>query len=45
LLTQLQVTTQKLDQLVAQLQSSWFLGGAAAQPQKPNQFSPSQVLP
>jgi phospholipid/cholesterol/gamma-HCH transport system substrate-binding protein len=45
LLTQLQVTTQKLDQLVAQLQSSWVLGGAAAQPQKPNQFSPSQVLP
>ena len=27
LLTQLQVTIQKLDQLVAQLQRSWLLGG------------------
>lgn len=45
LLTQLQVTIQKLDQLVAQMQKSWLLGGAAAQPQEPTQFSPSQVLP
>jgi phospholipid/cholesterol/gamma-HCH transport system substrate-binding protein len=45
LLTQLQVTIQKLDQLVAQLRSSWLLGGGAAQPQEPKQFSPSQVLP
>jgi len=45
LLTQLQVTIQKLDQLVAQLQRSWLLGGGAAQPQPPKQFSPSQVLP
>ena len=46
LLTQLQVTIQKLDQLVAQLRSSWLLGGGGAgQPQKPEQFSPSQVLP
>jgi len=45
LLTQLQVTIQKLDQLVAQLQRSWLLGGGGAQPQQPNQFSPSQVLP
>jgi phospholipid/cholesterol/gamma-HCH transport system substrate-binding protein len=44
LLTQLQVTIQKLDQLVAQLQRSWLLGGGA-QPQEPKQFSPSQVLP
>ena len=45
LLTQLQVTIQKLDQLVAQLQRSWLLGGGGAQPQEPKQFSPSQVLP
>ena len=45
LLTQLQVTVQQLDQLVAQLRSSWLLGGGAAQPQEPKQFSPSQVLP
>ena len=45
LLTQLQVTVQKLDQLVAQLQRSWLLGGGGAQPQSPTQFSPSQVLP
>jgi phospholipid/cholesterol/gamma-HCH transport system substrate-binding protein len=45
LLTQLQVTIQKLDQLVAQLQRSWLLGGGGAQPQAPTQFSPSQVLP
>lgn len=45
LLTQLQVTIQKLDQLVAQVQRSWLLGGGAAQPQQPSQFSPSQVLP
>jgi phospholipid/cholesterol/gamma-HCH transport system substrate-binding protein len=45
LLTQLQVTIQQLDQLMAQLRSSWLLGGGAAQPQKPEQFSPSQVLP
>jgi phospholipid/cholesterol/gamma-HCH transport system substrate-binding protein len=44
LLSQLQVTIQKLDQLVAQLQRSWLLGGGA-QPQEPKQFSPSQVLP
>jgi phospholipid/cholesterol/gamma-HCH transport system substrate-binding protein len=44
LLTQLQVTIQKLDQLVAQLQRSWLLGGGG-QPQAPTQFSPSQVLP
>jgi phospholipid/cholesterol/gamma-HCH transport system substrate-binding protein len=45
LLTQLQVTIQKLEQLVAQLQRSWLLGGGGAQPQAPTQFSPSQVLP
>jgi len=45
LLTQLQVTIQQLDQLVAQLRSSWLLGGGPAQPQQPKQFSPSQVLP
>lgn len=45
LLTQLQVTIQKLDQLITQLRSSWLLGGGAAQPQQPQQFSPSQVLP
>lgn len=45
LLTQLQVTIQKLDQLVAQLQRSWLLGGGGTQPQEPKQFSPSQVLP
>lgn len=45
LLTQLQVTIQKLDQLVVQLQRSWLLGGGGAQPQEPKQFSPSQVLP
>jgi phospholipid/cholesterol/gamma-HCH transport system substrate-binding protein len=45
LLTQLQVTIQKLDQLVVQLRSSWLLGGTAAQPQQPKNFSPSQVLP
>ena len=45
LMTQLQVTIQKLDQLVAQLQRSWLLGGGGAQPQGPKQFSPSQVLP
>lgn len=45
LLTQLQVTIQQLDQLVAQLRNSWLLGGGAAQPQQPKQFSPSQVLP
>ena len=45
LLTQLQVSIQKLDQLVAQLQKSWLLGGGAVQPQEPKQFSPSQVLP
>ena len=45
LLTQLQVTIQKLDQLVAQLQRSWLLGGGGAQPQEPKQFSPSQELP
>jgi phospholipid/cholesterol/gamma-HCH transport system substrate-binding protein len=45
LLTQLQVTVQKLDQLATQLRSSWLLGGGAAQPQAPKQFSPSQVLP
>jgi phospholipid/cholesterol/gamma-HCH transport system substrate-binding protein len=45
LLSQLQVTIQKLDQLVGQLRSSWLLGGGAAQPQEPKQFSPSQVLP
>ena len=46
LLTQLQVTIQKLDQLVAQVQRSWLLGGGGgAQPQQPSQFSPSQVLP
>jgi len=45
LLTQLQVTIQKLDQLVEQLQRSWLLGGGGAQPQEPKQFSPSQVLP
>jgi phospholipid/cholesterol/gamma-HCH transport system substrate-binding protein len=45
LLTQLQVTVQKLDQLATQLRSSWLLGGGAAQPQEPKQFSPSQVLP
>jgi phospholipid/cholesterol/gamma-HCH transport system substrate-binding protein len=45
LLTQLQVTVQQLDQLVAQLRSSWLLGGGPAQPQEPKQFSPSQVLP
>ena len=43
LLTQLQVTIQQLDGLVAQLRSSWLLGGGAAQPQEPKQFSPSQV--
>ena len=41
----LKVTIQKLDQLVAQLQRSWLLGGGGAQPQEPKQFSPSQVLP
>jgi phospholipid/cholesterol/gamma-HCH transport system substrate-binding protein len=45
LLTQLQVTIKSLDQLVAQLQRSWLLGGGGAQPQEPTQFSPSQVLP
>jgi phospholipid/cholesterol/gamma-HCH transport system substrate-binding protein len=45
LLTQLQVTIKSLDQLVAQLQRSWLLGGGGAQPQEPKQFSPSQVLP
>jgi phospholipid/cholesterol/gamma-HCH transport system substrate-binding protein len=45
LLTQLQVTVAQLDQLVMQLRSSWLLGGGAAQPQEPKQFSPSQVLP
>jgi phospholipid/cholesterol/gamma-HCH transport system substrate-binding protein len=45
LLTQLQVTIKSLDQLVAQLQRSWLLGGGGAQPQQPTQFSPSQVLP
>jgi len=45
LLTQLQVTIQKLDQLITQVRSSWLLGGGAAQPQEPKQFSPSQVLP
>jgi phospholipid/cholesterol/gamma-HCH transport system substrate-binding protein len=45
LLTQLQLTIQQLDQLVAQLRNSWLLGGGAAQPQQPKQFSPSQVLP
>ena len=45
LLTQLQVTIQQLDQLIAQLRSSWLLGGAGAKPQQPNQFSPSQVVP
>lgn len=45
LLTQLQVTIQQLDQLVAQLRNSWLLGGGAIKPQEPKQFSPSQVLP
>jgi phospholipid/cholesterol/gamma-HCH transport system substrate-binding protein len=45
LLTQLQVTIKSLDQLVAQLQRSWLLGGGGAQAQEPKQFSPSQVLP
>jgi hypothetical protein len=45
LLTQLQVTTAQLDQLVTQMRSSWLLGGGAPQPSEPKQFSPSQVLP
>lgn len=44
-LTQLQVTLEQLDKLMAQVRSSWLLGGGAAQPQAPTQFSPSQVLP
>jgi phospholipid/cholesterol/gamma-HCH transport system substrate-binding protein len=45
LMTQLQVTIQQLDQLIAQLRSSWLLGGGAPAQQPPAQFSPSQVLP
>jgi phospholipid/cholesterol/gamma-HCH transport system substrate-binding protein len=45
LLTQLQVTVDQLDKLIVQIRSSWLLGGGAAQPQAPQQFSPSQVLP
>ena len=46
LLTQIQVTAQKLDQLVVQLRSSWLIGGGGAvQAQEPKQFSPSQVVP
>jgi phospholipid/cholesterol/gamma-HCH transport system substrate-binding protein len=45
LLTQLQVTVDQLDKLIAQIRSSWLLGGGGPQPQQPTQFSPSQVLP
>jgi len=45
LLSQLQVTVQRIDELAVQLRGSWLLGGAGAQPQGPQQFSPSQVLP
>jgi len=44
-LTQLQVTLEQADKLMAQIRGSWLLGGGAAQPQAPKQFSPSQVLP
>jgi len=45
LLSQLQVTVDQLDKLIAQVRGSWLLGGGAPQPQQPTQFSPSQVLP
>jgi len=45
LLSQVQVTLSKLDQLIVQLRSSWLFGGGNAPIQQPKQFSPSQVLP
>lgn len=45
LLSQLQVTLSKLDELIVQLRGSWLLGGSKAPIQQPKQFSPSQVLP
>jgi phospholipid/cholesterol/gamma-HCH transport system substrate-binding protein len=46
LLTQLQVTIAQLDRLIAQLRSSWLLGGnAAPAAPAPRQLSPSQVVP
>lgn len=49
-LSQLQVTLQELDRLSAQLRASWLLGGGQppqgqGQGQRPNTFSPSQVMP
>lgn len=45
LLSQMQVTLAKLDELMTQLRGSWLLGGGKAPIQQPKQFSPSQVLP
>lgn len=46
-LSQLQVTLQEIDKLSASLRNSWLVGGRQqqAQPQQPEAFSPSQVVP
>jgi phospholipid/cholesterol/gamma-HCH transport system substrate-binding protein len=45
LLTQAEQTLHNLDLLMAQLRTSWLLGGGPAPPQAPSRLSPTEVQP